>query len=513
MTTLIDAKLIDGSSHTVREMFTGRKYGLDFYQREYTWTETNVLELVDDLTGAFLADYADGDAREKVASYRPYFLGPVVTSRVGNVRYLVDGQQRLTTLTLLLIHLNRLATGRRDADDLAPLVYSSQYGQKSFNLDVPDREQVMAAILAGHDFDTEDASESCRNIWDRYNDIVTSLSDEVTGVPLLHFCDWLLERVVLVEIGTTDQDMALEIFETMNDRGLRLSNTDMLKSFLIARMEDPAGDRDREQAVARPGGEAHRGGAQRGRGVPQGVAARQVRRHHPRAEEGRGTAGLRPHRYRVPQVGPGQPGPAGPGQAQAVRRLRQHRLRPDVQAVPEAARRLHDVHPRVGVGVLQRPQRADAAVPADHGRRHPRRRRPHVPGQGRVDRLLPGPDGRPAHGQLPQLRLLHHRLHDVQPGQGLARPRPGRRAQRPGRPGRWAGGILQRGHQLRAHPTQPVPHRVPPGPDDRVARGRARGRRGRVPQPVPEEPLRGGAHLGQPLPAAHRRVRQPVRLL
>ncbi len=58
--------------------------------------------------------------------------------------------------------------------------------------------------------------------------------------PLLHFFDWLLERVVLVEIGTTDQDMALEIFETMNDRGLRLSNTDMLKSFLIARMEDPA---------------------------------------------------------------------------------------------------------------------------------------------------------------------------------------------------------------------------------------------------------------------------------
>lgn len=48
--------------------------------------------------------------------------------------------------------------------------------------------------------------------------------------------DVRVQRVVLVEIGTTDQDMALEIFETMNGRGLRLSNTDMLKGFLLARI-------------------------------------------------------------------------------------------------------------------------------------------------------------------------------------------------------------------------------------------------------------------------------------
>ncbi len=69
-----------------------------------------------------------------------------------------------------------------------------------------------------------------------YQDIVALYPDDLKGTVLPYFCDWLLERVVLVEIGTTDQDMALEIFETMNDRGLRLSNTDMLKGFLLARI-------------------------------------------------------------------------------------------------------------------------------------------------------------------------------------------------------------------------------------------------------------------------------------
>src|SRR5690606_41585116 len=104
MADLVDVKLIDGTARTVRELFTGRKYSLDYYQREYTWTESNVIELLDDLATSFLEDYDEFDERTKVATYRPYFLGPIVTSSVGGTRFLVDGQQRLTTLTLLVIH-------------------------------------------------------------------------------------------------------------------------------------------------------------------------------------------------------------------------------------------------------------------------------------------------------------------------------------------------------------------------------------------------------------------------
>ena len=239
MPELIDVKLIDGTARTVRELFTGRKYGLDYYQREYTWSEANVTELIDDLATSFLEDYDDLDEREQVASYRPYFLGPIVTSSVKSTRFLVDGQQRLTSLTLLLIHLNHLAEGVADAENLAPLVFFQKFGSTTFNINVAERNNVMQAILNGTSFDPSPESESVRNIWDRYQDIVALYPDDLKGTVLPYFCDWLLERVVLVEIGTTDQDMALEIFETMNDRGLRLSNTDMLKGFLLARIGEP----------------------------------------------------------------------------------------------------------------------------------------------------------------------------------------------------------------------------------------------------------------------------------
>ena len=240
MADLTDVKLIDGTARTVRELFTGRKYGLDYYQREYTWKESNVVEMIGDLSTSFLEDYDESDERKRIASYRPYFLGPIVTSSVKGTRFLVDGQQRLTTLTLLLIHLNHLAMNVEDAENLAPLVFSQKYGSKTFNIIVDERDKVMRAILDGESFDPTDQSTSVRNIWDRYQDIVRLHPDELSGTALPFFCDWLLERVVLVEIGTTDQDMALEIFESMNDRGVRLSNTDMLKGFLLARIGEPA---------------------------------------------------------------------------------------------------------------------------------------------------------------------------------------------------------------------------------------------------------------------------------
>lgn len=63
MADLVDVKLIDGTARTVRELFTGRKCGLDYYQREYTWTGSNVTELIDDLATSFLEDYDELDER------------------------------------------------------------------------------------------------------------------------------------------------------------------------------------------------------------------------------------------------------------------------------------------------------------------------------------------------------------------------------------------------------------------------------------------------------------------
>ena len=137
------AKTIDGRARTVRELLDKAKYAIDFYQREYAWQERQVRELIDDLTGKFLDSYEPGHSRHEVEGYGHYFLGSIVISHKRGQRFVVDGQQRLTTLTLLLIHLHRLQGDRDERIEVQNLVYSEKYGRKSFNLDIPDRVEVM----------------------------------------------------------------------------------------------------------------------------------------------------------------------------------------------------------------------------------------------------------------------------------------------------------------------------------------------------------------------------------
>ena len=233
-TTEAQAKTIDGHARTVRELLTTAKYSIDFYQREYAWEERHIRELIDDLTGKFLDSYESGHSRHEVEGYGHYFLGSIVVSRKRSQRFVVDGQQRLTTLTLLLIHLHHLQEGRDDRVDVQDLVYSEKFGRKSFNLDVPDRVEVMQQLMNGQALIFDGKSESARNISVRYANIADHLPEEVTGVALPFFVDWLLENVHLVEIEAYSDEDAYTIFETMNDRGLSLSLPEMLKGYVLA---------------------------------------------------------------------------------------------------------------------------------------------------------------------------------------------------------------------------------------------------------------------------------------
>ena len=146
----------------------------------------------------------------------------------------MDGQQRLTTLTLLLIHLHHLQEGRNERVEVQNLVFSEKFGRKSFNLDVPDRVEVMQRLMDGAPFDLDGTGESVRNIGARYANIADHLPEEVTGVALPFFVDWLLENVHFVEIEAYSDEDAYTIFETMNDRGLSLSLPEMLKGYILA---------------------------------------------------------------------------------------------------------------------------------------------------------------------------------------------------------------------------------------------------------------------------------------
>jgi len=97
---------IEAHHRNISEILSSVKYTVDYFQREYSWQEKHVRQLVEDLTSAFLHEYSEGDRRDKGENYNNYYLGPFVVSKKDGKRSIIDGQQRLTSLTLFLIFLN-----------------------------------------------------------------------------------------------------------------------------------------------------------------------------------------------------------------------------------------------------------------------------------------------------------------------------------------------------------------------------------------------------------------------
>ena len=239
---------IDGKGRTIRELLAGRKYSIDYYQREYKWQQKQVAELIDDLVSKFLDSHEKGNERNAVAEYGHYFLGSIIVSNKNGQKYIIDGQQRLTTLTLLLIFLQHQLADPEQKGQIADLIFSQKYGKRSFNLDVPERTPCMDALYAGKEFSDADTSESVGNILLRYADLKEQFPEELAGAALPYFVDWLIENVHLIEITAYSDGDAYTIFETMNDRGLSLTPADMLKGYLLANITD-TGRRTRASGV------------------------------------------------------------------------------------------------------------------------------------------------------------------------------------------------------------------------------------------------------------------------
>lgn len=237
---------IRGEDRSVKSLL-GQKFRIDYYQRDYKWETKQIRELVEDLTSRFRIDFQKGHERKAVAGYGQYFLGSVIISNKDGERFIVDGQQRLTSLTLLLIYLDGLQQNN-DPDqkvEIANLVYSTQYGTKSFNLDVDERNPCLQGLIDGDQVDPTDQPPSVQNLINRFQDIADLFPEDLSGDALPYFLDWLTENVMLVEITAFSDDDAYTIFETMNDRGLSLTPTDMLKGFLLANITT---DNERVQA-------------------------------------------------------------------------------------------------------------------------------------------------------------------------------------------------------------------------------------------------------------------------
>ena len=238
---------IRGDAKNIRTLLGGGKFAIDYYQREYRWEKKQVTELIDDLAEKFLESHESGNERSAVGEYGHYFLGSIIISDKDGQKFIIDGQQRLTSLTLLLIHVYRQLEDEEQKGQLADLIFSTKFGKRSFNLDVKERTRCMDALFTGQPFEEHDQSESVVNILNRFQDIEEVFPDDLEGEALPFFADWLIENVHLVEITAYSDADAYTIFETMNDRGLSLTPTDMLKGYLLANITDA----DRRNAASK----------------------------------------------------------------------------------------------------------------------------------------------------------------------------------------------------------------------------------------------------------------------
>lgn len=241
------ANKVDAKDKKLIEMFVERRYKVDSFQREYRWRRKQVETMISDLSASFMKDYEDGNTIADARRYDCYYMGPIVLCDDGDSLSIIDGQQRLTSLTLLFIYLmhiqDRLKLTGNLYRDFAKYLKVQGAGRDSYVLDVPKRRGVMRHLMKNGDTlhyeyaENEDRDESIVNLLGRYEDIENLFPEKLKEAKVLPiFIEWLLFRVVVVEITAYSMDSAYTIFETMNDRGLSLNPTEILKAFVLSKM-------------------------------------------------------------------------------------------------------------------------------------------------------------------------------------------------------------------------------------------------------------------------------------
>ena len=228
------------------------RFEIPDYQRPYAWTIDQAGELLDDLLNA-IQDIRD---EASVGDAPPYFMGSIVVIKNGAdpLAYVVDGQQRVTTLTIMLCALRELTTDAEFKIDLHGYIgvraRRSTSMKGHYRLAVRKRDmdffqdniQDMGALGKFVTQEFADLSDSRQRMFENAKRLWENLSkiDEDRRGILVSF---IVQRCFLVVVSTSDQESAYRIFEVMNNRGLDLSPTDILKAQIIGPMGEDDTDK------------------------------------------------------------------------------------------------------------------------------------------------------------------------------------------------------------------------------------------------------------------------------
>lgn len=239
------ATTIEVNKSSIKELLmTGikEKFLIPEYQRPYAWTDEQVITLFDDLK-----EYTNNQNESS------YFLGCIVSfTNENKEQEIIDGQQRITTLLLLLraIHkkLQKMSDSKEKENfirqiepaiwkideltsvaDYTTVLIESKVMEVKYN-------QILESILKTGE--TETGSKDRYSV--NYN-LLVKLLDEYAISETLNFYKFInnvLNKTIVLPIKADTQETALTIFSTLNDRGLPLSDADIFKAKIYNKIDE-----------------------------------------------------------------------------------------------------------------------------------------------------------------------------------------------------------------------------------------------------------------------------------
>jgi len=236
---------ISPDKQNIDSVFSNTKYHIDFYQREYRWNQVPVLRLLDDVFYKFNENYLlnkdlPPDSHVIESKYPWYYLNTYVTNKVDGKVFIVDGQQRLTTLSLILNKLFHLAESYDSQAKkwLDSKIIGQDGFQSEFWLTHSAHKPTQQAIYNNR-LDDADTSTGITavNLVANYKTISDYLDNNLDSKHKFEtFVYYFMRRLVIINLTVEQTDVPM-VFEVINDRGVSLKPYEILKGKILGQID------------------------------------------------------------------------------------------------------------------------------------------------------------------------------------------------------------------------------------------------------------------------------------